>query len=324
MAITLKANERSWAIQLIQEITDYVKNKPDFKIKRAGGETTINTGKQRMFPDVLLFGDENQSLILQGWELKMPDIPIDDTAFITDSWRKAENLGLSSTVIWNFRYAIFYIKNKDTNKFEVAQKWDNSSLISENRDDVMLYKANWLKTLFDVIDEVNRYFSLGGFKPLRTGDSFVNTTSEAFVLQNKNVAAEYLKQKSQEDSSLSNYIDLWWDGASAEYIQDEKDPYVAYAKVILLDWINKITFAHVIRSRFATADKVTEITEGKTPQDALAIFEEITLRCDFFSVFHKVDYEENLPVALKTKLITTFFESEEIKAIQNKMKEEQK
>lgn len=303
MAITLKANERSWAIQLIQEITDYVKNKPDFKIKRAGGETTINTGKQRMFPDVLLFGDENQSLILQGWELKMPDIPIDDTAFITDSWRKAENLGLSSTVIWNFRYAIFYIKNKDTNKFEVAQKWDNSSLISENRDDVMLYKANWLKTLFDVIDEVNRYFSLGGFKPLRTGDSFVNTTSEAFVLQNKNVAAEYLKQKSQEDSSLSNYIDLWWDGASAEYIQDEKDPYVAYAKVILLDWINKITFAHVIRSRFATADKVTEITEGKTPQDALAIFEEITSRCDFFSVFHKVDYEENLPEIVWSQLL---------------------
>ena len=303
MAITLKANERSWAIQLIQEITDYVKNKPDFKIKRAGGETTINTGKQRMFPDVLLFGDENQSLILQGWELKMPDIPIDDTAFITDSWRKAENLGLSSTVIWNFRYAIFYIKNKDTNKFEVVQKWDNSSLISENRDDVMLYKANWLKTLFDVIDEVNRYFSLGGFKPLRTGDSFVNTTSEAFVLQNKNVAAEYLKQKSQEDSSLSNYIDLWWDEASAEYIQDEKNPYVAYAKVILLDWINKITFAHVIRSRFATADKVTEITEGKTPQDALAIFEEITSRCDFFSVFHKVDYEENLPEIVWSQLL---------------------
>lgn len=303
MAITLKANERSWAIQLIQEISTYVKDKPDFKIKRAGGETTINTGKQRMFPDVLLFGDENQSLILQGWELKMPDVPIDDVAFVTDSWRKAENLGLTSTVIWNFRYAIFYVKNKETNEFEVAQKWDNSSLISENRDDVMLFKADWLKTLVEVIDEVNRYFSLGGFKPLRTGDSFVNTTSEAFILQNKNVTAEYLKQKSQEDSSLSNYIDLWWDGASAEYIQDEKDPYVAYAKVILLDWINKITFAHIIRSRFATADKVTEITDGKTPQDALSIFEEITSRCDFFSVFHKVEYEENLPEIVWSQLL---------------------
>ena len=34
--------------------------------------------------------------------------------------------------------------------------------------------------------------------------------------------------------------------------------------------------------------------------------------------------EEQLPVLLKTKLITTFFESEEMKNIANKMKQEQK
>ena len=42
MGITLKLNERSWAIQIIQEITNYVSGLPDFLIKRAGGETTIN------------------------------------------------------------------------------------------------------------------------------------------------------------------------------------------------------------------------------------------------------------------------------------------
>ena len=303
MAITLKANERSWAIQLIQEISSYVKNKPDFKIKQAGGETTINTGKQRMFPDVLLFGDENQSLILQGWELKMPDVPIDDTAFVTDSWRKAENLGLTSTVIWNFRYAVFYVKNERNGKFEIAKKWDNSTIISEKRDDVTIHQSEWLKTLFEVVDEVNRYFSLGTFKPLRTGETFVNSTSEAFVVQNKSATAEHLKEIAKSDSTVSNFIDLWWDGASGEYIQDEKDAYAAYAKIILLDWINKITFAHIIRSRFATAEKVTEITEGTTPQTALAIFEEITAKCDFFSVFHKVEYQEHLPEIVWTQLL---------------------
>ena len=303
MSVTLKANERSWAIQLIQEITSYVKDKPDFKIKRAGGETTINTGKQRMFPDVLLFGDEKQSLILQGWELKMPDVPIDDNDFVTDSWRKADNLGLTSTVIWNFRYAIFYIKNEMNGKFEIAKKWDNSSFISENRDDVTLHQSEWLKTLFEVVDEVNRYFCLGTFKPLHTGETFVNSTSEAFVLQNKSVTAEYLKELGKKDSTLSNFIDLWWDGASGEYIQDEKDAYVAYAKIILLDWINKITFAHIIRSRFATAEKVTNIIDGTTQTEALAIFEEITEKCDFFSVFHKVEYEENLPEIVWTQLL---------------------
>ena len=78
MGITLKLNERSWAIQIIQEITNYVSGLPDFLIKRAGGETTINTGKKVMFPDVLLFADNGMSKILQGWELKMPDVPIDN------------------------------------------------------------------------------------------------------------------------------------------------------------------------------------------------------------------------------------------------------
>ena len=111
---------------------------------------------------------------------------------------------------------------------------------------------------------------------MHTGESFVNSTSEAFVLQNKNVTAEFLKQKAQEDSAFSNFIDIWWDAASGEYVQDEKDPYVAYAKIILLDWINKITFAHIIRSRFPSTEKVSEITESITPNKALSIFENIT------------------------------------------------
>ena len=150
---------------------------------------------------------------------------------------------------------------------------------------------------------MNRYFCLGSFKPLRTGETFVNATSEAFVLQNKGATAEYLKEISQKDSALSNFVDLWWDGASGEYIQDEKDAYVAYAKIILLDWINKITFAHIIRSRFATAERVTEIQDGTTSEEALKIFEEITAKCDFFSVFHRVEYEEHLPEIVWSQLL---------------------
>ena len=42
-----------------------------------------------MFPDVVLYGNEEQSIILQGWELKMPDVPIEDETFIKDAQRKA-------------------------------------------------------------------------------------------------------------------------------------------------------------------------------------------------------------------------------------------
>ena len=104
------------------------------------------------------------SKILQGWELKMPDVPIDNKEFIEDSWRKARNLGLSSTVIWNFRYAVLYVLNSATDKFEIAQKWDNSKIITEDRNDVELHKNVWLTTLFEVVDEVNRFLHSGFFK----------------------------------------------------------------------------------------------------------------------------------------------------------------
>lgn len=71
------------------------------KIKSAGGESTLSVNKKSMFPDVLLYEDEAQTKILQGWELKMPDVLITDDALIADATRKAKALGLNSFVIWN-------------------------------------------------------------------------------------------------------------------------------------------------------------------------------------------------------------------------------
>lgn len=66
-----------------------------------------------MFPDVLLYADEAQMKILQGWELKMPDVLITDEAFIKDAARKAEALGLNSFVLWNFTYGKLYTRDED-------------------------------------------------------------------------------------------------------------------------------------------------------------------------------------------------------------------
>lgn len=89
MATVVRRNERSWAIDLISKINLIAKNN-DLVIKKAGGENTISTGRgNTMFPDVVLYGNVEQSVILQGWELKMPDVPIEDETFIKDAQRKA-------------------------------------------------------------------------------------------------------------------------------------------------------------------------------------------------------------------------------------------
>ena len=119
MGTTIRKNERSWGIDLISKINS-IASHSNLLIKIAGGESTISTKKgNSMFPDVILYGDTNQSIILQGWELKMPDVLITNDEFIADAQRKANALNLNSCFIWNFTYAVLYIKNK-SGDFEIA------------------------------------------------------------------------------------------------------------------------------------------------------------------------------------------------------------
>ena len=56
MSSIVKINERSWGIDLISHINEYLVGK-DIIIKRAGGEHSLKAERNTMFPDVLLFGD---------------------------------------------------------------------------------------------------------------------------------------------------------------------------------------------------------------------------------------------------------------------------
>lgn len=82
-------NERSWAIDVISEINLYLANK-SWHFKSAGGESTISNEKSSLFPDVLIFKDHTKDIILQGWELKMPDTPINDAELISNAIKKAK------------------------------------------------------------------------------------------------------------------------------------------------------------------------------------------------------------------------------------------
>ena len=98
MDIVVRRNERSWAIEIISEI-NIMLHDMNLKIKKAGGESTLSYNKKSMFPDVLLYADEEQTQILQGWELKLPDTLITDETFIKDAKRKAKALHLNSFFI---------------------------------------------------------------------------------------------------------------------------------------------------------------------------------------------------------------------------------
>lgn len=178
--VKINKNERSWAIELISQINS-IADTHDLVIKRAGGESTISVGtRRRMFPDVILYKDRQLNTIIQGWELKMPDVPINDEIFVNDAQRKARALGLTSCVIWNFTFAKFYVLNSETNTFEVIQTWEHPNIIS--RSDVGKYRQDWEKTLKDLVITVNSYFASNSIQTISISEVISKNAIDILIM----------------------------------------------------------------------------------------------------------------------------------------------
>ncbi len=291
--IKVNYNERSWAIEMITQI-NFIAEKNDLLIKRAGGESTVSVNPQlRMFPDVILYGDKNLTTILQGWELKMPDVPITDETFVKDAQRKARTLHLDSCVIWNFSYVQFYIYNKETDAFGMVRQWSHPQI--QTRQDVQTYHEDWEKTLYDVVLAVNDYLKTHQLRRTSLGDVLSDSAIDLLMNGYKYAVADNLKQKANLDSVMEARLNLWWKEESTEYKFDETDMYLAYARNIILNWAYRILFAHLIKQRQNAALLVDKIDFQTTPVEADEIFRKITAKCDFYNVFAGMRYADVLP-----------------------------
>lgn len=298
---TIRKNERSWAIELISQINQFAAEN-DFIIKRAGGESTVSQYHgQSMFPDVILYGDNDLSSILQGWELKMPDVSITDSVFVHDAQRKAKALNLNSCVIWNFTHAKLYVFNSTSEEFEIKQEWGNPCI--KTRNDVDLYKVLWEKTLQNVIVSVNEYLVSGELRKTSIKDVLTKTSFSSLVNGNKSLVASLLKKTANKDSVMEARIDSWWKDIQIEYKGDETDRYAAYAKSVLINWTNRIVFAHLIKRHHISAFAIDRLDYRSTPKEGNQIFQEITRKSDFYNVFNEIPYDDFIPMQTWYSLI---------------------
>ena len=292
MGTVVRRNERSWAIVIISEIRQML-DRMNLKIKSIGGESTLSVDKQSMFPDVLLYADEAQIRILQGWELKMPDVSITDEALIRDAQRKAEALGLNSFVIWNFTYGKLYIRNGD-GFFAEARAWDGTEHI-RSREDVFRFKEEWLPVLEDIVLTVNEFLATGSIHTSFLASTVSDGLMTEVIQRNKEISRQYLMSAAAKDMVMERRLNLWWRTFRDEYDMDEKDLYAAYAKTILLSWVNRILFANVIKRYHNCAYRIDEITPEITPARGNEIIDQIVEEGDFYSIFHGAEYSERIP-----------------------------
>lgn len=317
--VIVRKNERSWAIEMISQI-NLIADKYDLVIKRAGGESTISqTGKNSMFPDVILYEDTELTSIIQGWELKMPDVPINDETFVKDAQRKARALKLTSTVIWNFTYAKFFVLNEETNEFEEVRKWDNIHI--KSRTDVATYKADWEKTLEDVVITVNEYLLEHEVRRASINEIISQHAINILINENKYSVAENYENKSASNVSMLAEINLWWEDIKVEYSFDEIDKFNAYAKTVIISWAYRIIFAHLIKRHQKGATLINDIDYDTTPSEANKIFEEITSKCDFYNVFEPIKWGDVLPEKTWSTLVelSLFLKENGIKTVDQNM-----
>ncbi|OGD68111.1 hypothetical protein A2996_00855 [Candidatus Campbellbacteria bacterium RIFCSPLOWO2_01_FULL_34_15] len=295
----IKYNERSWAIDLISSINIWCKDK-QVLIKRAGGENTVSDNKKSLFPDVLLFGDEQSGKILQGWELKMPDTYINDSENIKNAKTKANMLGLNSFVIWNVSVAVLY-KIKEDNSLIILHTWNDLDYI-KTREDVLKNREAIENFLSSLLNDLNEFIVSGEIKTVSVIDVLSSEEISNFIQKNVGEYASNIEQKANKDNDLKNELNLWWRYAKKDY-PDEENKFLVLARTNLLYLVNKFLLAHILKSYRSEANIVNEINAGISIIDGLRIFENLSKKIDFWNVFHILPFEENLTESVWNDLL---------------------
>lgn len=291
-------NERSWAIDLIAHIKAYVGpiNRP---VKEAGGENSIVKDGSSLFPDVLLFGDRGSAMILQGWELKMPDTPISDSEFLDNAIKKALILGLNSFVLWNVKSAHLYIKNKKTDTFDLARVWDDLIDI-KTREQVKENPERWKAVANNIIDTVNDYLDDGSIEGRTFIEAYSSGGLTSIILQNTKSLTDAINEKVKTDKLFRSKVTLWLDENSQEYSkskgQNETD---TLSRAVLSNWLGKFLFAHILSSTSSPARSLLKTINGSTSVNtALEVFKEISNKCNFWTIFSPSLAMDLVPVSI--------------------------
>jgi hypothetical protein len=276
---SINYNERSWAVDLISHINQFV-SPQNIRIARAGGEQTISTGQGSLFPDVLLFSDNAAGAIIQGWELKMPDTAISNQELLENAILKANNLGLNSFVIWNVNEAVLYVKNEGI--FEHYHDWKLDEFVV--RESVQRHEQGWRNLADTIISDLDQYFE----EEVIRSQSYLDTFDEGRISQlaftNLHNDIERYKGQAQSDGAFLAEVNVWWNEVESIYPSKSKK-WEILSKTNLLNWINKFLFAHILKQTQIPARTVNDLTSKSTFDDLLELFNDISIQCDFWNIF---------------------------------------
>lgn len=170
-AYRVKRNERDWAGQLISWLKSAIDNKETI-FQDATNDTSLRleSGKTK-YPDILLFTDKISGIVFNGWELKFPDTPVDDSEMLKNALEKAKRLNSESFVTWNGTEAVIWkidTSNYDINsltKIKSYPKMPNISTRSDLSDDFIRHENDLKMRAMEILHDLGMLYLDDHLKP---------------------------------------------------------------------------------------------------------------------------------------------------------------
>ena len=307
----LLSNERSEGGELISE-ANLIFNQNTWRMKKAVGELSLKTKNaidsrnETLFPDVIIFEDENKLKPLMGWELKMPDASINNDEFISNARDKADRLGTSVFVLWNFQYVSIYIRNNDRtwNNYPTVV-FDNYKEILKSRVSVQSNPFVWKKQLYETLSYLNQCLIEEKFKGVPIEFNISNYV-ETITKKLTPITADFIVKSGNH--RLLEYIKYWVKTEKAELESIDKintiEKYAeSYAKNTIIKWINRLIFAHLLREKNNSINTLlVKFSENENIYELKELLNSVVMTTDFYTIFHIDEYEVILPTEVIANL----------------------
>ena len=184
--------------------------------------------------------------------------------------------------MWNGQSAILYKLNADT--YKPFKSWDTShgGKIT-NRITVENNRNLWTTSLHEILKDLNRFLESGEIKKRPLIESFKDSSIMEFILKSSSINASALETAARTDSIFEAEANVWWRISQYEYPRHKK--WEIIAEIILVNWVNKFLFAHILTAFRDEAKVIYDIDYNMNPFQASDIFKQISTTCDFWNIF---------------------------------------
>jgi hypothetical protein len=306
----MKLNERAWAGQIISWIKQSINDSTTIFQDATNDEGLKVASGRTKFPDVLLFTDKISGVVFNGWELKFPDTPADDSEMLENALEKAERLKSNSFVTWNGTEAIIWKINDDNyslsslEKLKVYPKEKDITKRNDlaDRNNYNKHEAKLQKRLNEILHDLGQLYENGELKnAINISSNIVEAVTQTamhFVPQLKNE----INELKGDDKAFRTEFNQWKiiESATLKILStssrrvEKVEPEEVLAKFTYYKLIGKVLFYLTLSENLSGKVSKLEMKNSKQVQKQLNEFFNQAKKIDYQAVFES-DFTDKIP-----------------------------